>query len=146
MKFLFRHFEVIRLQAELPDANGTLRVLSGRFYVKWLNDEQIHVSWVTRLENSFAFTEKSFYFSFSTLSTFEAVCLALKQILSLKIQTLLRSWEFLLLRISRDTHFGHQRRANARSKRSGVNETCTELCGTVDVRITVSFPTLFPVI
>ena len=41
----------------------------------------------------------------------------------------------------RDTHFVLQK--NPQSKQLGVQETCTELCETVDVWITVSLPTFF---
>ena len=44
----------------------------------------------------------------------------------------------------RDTHFDLQMSTNPQSVRFGVQETLTELCGTVDFSFTVSFPTLFP--
>ena len=36
-----------------------------------------------------------------------------------------------------------QKSTNPQNKRFGAQETCTELCGTVDVWITVSFQTVF---
>ena len=44
---------------------------------------------------------------------------------------------------SRDTHFVLQKSTIPQSNRFGVQESLTELCGTVDVWITVSFPTFF---
>ena len=43
----------------------------------------------------------------------------------------------------RDTHFVPQKRTNPQINRFGAQETCAELCGTVDVWITVSFQTFF---
>ena len=42
-----------------------------------------------------------------------------------------------------DTHFVLQNGTNPQNKFFGVQETCTEMCRTVDVWITVGFPTLF---
>ena len=42
-----------------------------------------------------------------------------------------------------DTHFVLQKSTNPQSKQFGVQETCRELCGTVDVWIIVSCPTTF---
>ena len=39
--------------------------------------------------------------------------------------------------------FRPPRKTNPLSKQFGVQETCTEMCGIVDVWITVSFPTFF---
>ena len=39
----------------------------------------------------------------------------------------------------RDTHFVLQKSTNPQNKRFGAQETGTELCGTVDVAITVGF-------
>ena len=43
----------------------------------------------------------------------------------------------------RDTHFVYHKSANPEKKRFGAQETCTEMCGKVDVWITVSFQTFF---
>ena len=43
----------------------------------------------------------------------------------------------------RDTHFVLQKSTDPQNKRSGAAQTCTELCGTADVWITVSFQTFF---
>ena len=56
-----------------------------------------------------------------------------------------RSWEFLFMGRFRDTHFVLQESTKLQSKQFGGQKTCTELCGTVDVRFTVSFATFFPV-
>ena len=45
--------------------------------------------------------------------------------------------------IFRDTHFVLQKSTNPQNKRFGAQETRTELCGTVDVWITVSFEAFF---
>ena len=44
----------------------------------------------------------------------------------------------------RDTHFVLRKRTNSQSKRFGAQGTCTELCGTVDVWITVSLQNISP--
>ena len=41
-------------------------------------------------------------------------------------------------------HFDLQKRKNLQSKQFEAQETCTELCWTMDVWITVSLPTFFP--
>ena len=41
----------------------------------------------------------------------------------------------------RDIHFVLQKSTNPQNKRFGAEETCTELCGTVDVWITMRFQT-----
>ena len=43
----------------------------------------------------------------------------------------------------RYTPFVLQKYTNAQSKRFGVQEACTELCGTVDAWITLSVQTFF---
>ena len=43
----------------------------------------------------------------------------------------------------RDTHFILQKSKNPQNKVFGVQEICMDLCGTVDVWITASFPTFF---
>ena len=43
----------------------------------------------------------------------------------------------------RDTHLVLQKRTKSQNKRLGAQETCTNLCGTDDVWITVSFQTFF---
>ena len=42
----------------------------------------------------------------------------------------------------RDNYSVLQKSTNPQNKRFGARETCTELCGTVDVWITVSFQIL----
>ena len=44
-----------------------------------------------------------------------------------------------------DTHFALQKSTNPKSNQFGVQENYTELCGAVDVRITLTFPAFFPV-
>ena len=51
----------------------------------------------------------------------------------------LRSCEFLLMGVLRDTLFVLQKSENPQNKHSGIQESCTDLCGAVDVLITVSF-------
>ena len=46
----------------------------------------------------------------------------------------------------RGTHFAFQKSTNPQSKQIGVQDTCRKMCGKVDFWITVSFPTLLPVI
>ena len=43
----------------------------------------------------------------------------------------------------RDAHFVLQKSTNQQNKRFGEQETCTELCGTVEFWITVSVQALF---
>ena len=43
----------------------------------------------------------------------------------------------------KDIQFVHQKSTNLQSERFGIQETCTELCRTVDAQITVSFPTFY---
>ena len=43
----------------------------------------------------------------------------------------------------RDIHFFLQESTNPQNKRFGAQETCMELCGTVDVWITVSLQNFF---
>ena len=43
----------------------------------------------------------------------------------------------------RYTHFVLQKSTNPQNKQFGVQQNFTELCGTVDVWITVSFSTIF---
>ena len=64
-------------------------------------------------------------------------------ILSGQTEALLRNWEFLLTSNLRDTHFVLQKSTNPQNKRFGAQKICTELCGTVDVWITMSFQTFF---
>ena len=42
-----------------------------------------------------------------------------------------------------DSRFRLQKSTKPQKKHFGVQETCTELCGTVDVWITVTFPTFY---
>ena len=50
-----------------------------------------------------------------------------------------KDWEFLLIGVFRDTYFVLQN-----SKHLDEQQTCTDLCATVEVLITVNFPTFFP--
>ena len=109
----------------------------------WLDEDRIHVCLVAWLDYPFALRRQTFCLPFSTLSSFEAVCLELYQMLSLQIWTLTVNWYFLLMPKFRATHF-LQKSTNPPSKHFGVQETCTAFCGTVDVWIALSFPTLFP--
>ena len=42
-----------------------------------------------------------------------------------------------------DTHSVLQKSTDAQSKRFGVKESCMELCGTVDIWVTLSLQTVF---
>ena len=53
-------------------------------------------------------------------------------------QTISRSWEFSLIGMFKNTHFVLQESTNPQSKSFGVQETCTELSGAVDVWTTMS--------
>ena len=44
---------------------------------------------------------------------------------------------------STDSHFGLQNSTNPQNKHFAVHETCTEMCGVVDVWITEGFETIF---
>ena len=97
----------------------------------WLDEAQIHVCLVTwQQKNSFCLPSP-------TLSTFEAVCLALYLLLSLQKKKLEARWVFLLAGLFRDTNFVLQKSTNPQSKRFDVHETCAGFCGTLDVWITV---------
>ena len=50
---------------------------------------------------------------------------------------------FLSMGKFRDSHFVLQKSTNPQDKRFGVQESCSELCGTVGAWITMSFPTFF---
>ena len=79
----------------------------------------------------------------STLSNFEAVCLALYYTSSVQISTKLGSWEFFSQKCSGKTHLVFQKSTNPRTERFGVQKSCTEMCRTVDVWVTVSLQTNF---
>ena len=66
-------------------------------------------------------------------------------ILNFQIKVRIRSSEFLLMGMFSDTHFALQKSTNPQSKQCGLQEIFTKVCGTVDVWITVSLPTFFPV-
>ena len=79
LELLFRHFKVIRLHAILHDAAGAVRAHSGKgfgyYYMTGRGQKSCLLGHVTGL--LFCLYVKSFFFLFSILSTFEAVCLAL---------------------------------------------------------------------
>ena len=58
-------------------------------------------------------------------------------------KNVLRNWESLLMVKFRDTDSVLQKSTNPQNKRFGAQETCMELCGTVDVWITVSLQNFF---
>ena len=77
LEFLFRHFKVFRLHALLHDTAGAVRAHGGKgpgyCYMIGPGPNSCLPGHVTGL--LFCLYEKSFYPPFSTLSTFEAVCL-----------------------------------------------------------------------
>ena len=93
---------------------------------------QFLVCLVTWLDCFFTVTWNSFCLPISNLTTFEAVCLAFYWIMSLQMEPISKSWEFLRKGKFTDIHFVLQRSTHPQSKRFGVQEICMELSGSVD--------------
>ena len=129
----------------LHDAAGAVRAHSGKgpgyCYMIGRGPNTSLLGEVTVL--LFFLYAKSFPPPFSILSTFETKRCELYYIMSWQVKTLLRSWEFLLMANLRYAHFVLQKSTRLQSKHFGVEETCTELCRTVDFRVTMSLKTFF---
>ena len=94
LEFFFRHFKKFRLHAILYDAAGAVRAHSGKGpgYCNMMGgvpNSCFHVRLVTWLDYSLPLRK-----TLSVLLTFEAVCLALYQILSWQIKTLSKNGSF----------------------------------------------------
>ena len=101
LDFVFCYFKVFSTHYYMHDWWSSKAIF---WQKKWL---VLH-DW-TKAQNmftwSFVFSENYFRLPFSSLSTFEAVCLALYYILSLRIKKSFRSWVFSSMGMFRDKHF-----------------------------------------
>ena len=133
LELLVRHFKVFGLQAVLYDAAGAVRTYSG----KGSGDSYtIGRGPISRLLGHltgllFCLHVKLFLSSiFNSLDFWSSI---FGTGLDIEFaEMLLGCWEFFLITKFRDTHFLVQRSTNPQSKRLGVQETCPDLCGTVE--------------
>ena len=145
LEFLFRHFKVFRLHATLHDAAGAVRSQSGKppgycYKVRRGPNSYLlgHVTGLlfclyVKLFLPFIFNSVVFWSSMS--------CVVLNS--ELNDNKFFKNWEFFLMVTFRDTLFVLHKSRNPQNTRFGEQKTCTELCGTVDVWITVSSQTFF---
>ena len=146
LEFLFRHFKVFRLQATLHDAAGAVRAHSGKVpgycYISGQGPNSCLLCQVTGI--LFCLYIKLFPPSIlNSVDFWSSMSCIVLDIQQSDKNSLLRNCEFLLMAKFRVTHFVLQKSTNPQNKRFGAQENCTELCGTVDVWITVSFQTFF---
>ena len=107
----------------------------------WMSNK--FVCLVTWMHHAFFSTYNFFCLPFSLSLGFEALCIALYQILSLQMKTISTKLEFLSMQEFRDTQFVLQRRTNTWKKHVGVLKTCEELCRAVEVWFTVISQSFF---
>ena len=145
-EFFFRHSKVFRLHSILHDAAGAVWVHSGKgpayCYMIERGPNSCLLGHLTgRL---FCLFVKLFLPSILTSVDFwsSMSCIVLDKEVADK-KRFLKNWVFYFIAKFRDTQFVLQKSTNPQNERFGEQRTCTDLCGTVDVWITVSFQKLF---
>ena len=145
--FQFRHSKVFRINAILHDAPGAVRAHSGKgpesCYTIGRGPNSFLLGHVTGL--LFCLYVKRFLPSiFNSIDIWSSMsCIVLDfEVADINV---FREFGFSLMEKFRDTHFALHESTNPQSKQAGVPKTWAELCRTVDVWISVSFPTLFSV-
>ena len=145
LDFLFRLFKVIRLHAKLHDAAGAVPAHSGKgqgyCYLIGRGLNSCLLSRVTRL--LFRLYVKLVLPSiFNCVDLWSSMsCIVLD--IELFDKNFFKELGVPLKARFRDTHFVIKKSTNPQNKRFGEPKNCMELCGTVDVWITVGFHTFF---
>ena len=146
LEFLFRHFNVFRLHAILHDAAGAVRAHSGKgpgyccMIVPGPNSCLLgHVTGLL-----FCFHVKLFLPSIFNSADFWSSMSCTVLDIELTDNNPIKKLGVFNNGKVQGYSFRPAKKFKPPNKPFGAQETCTEMCGTVDVLIRVSFPTFFP--
>ena len=146
LEFLFRHFKVFRLHAILLDAGGSVKAHSGKSpdYCYMIVEGRSYCSLGHLTGLLFCLHVQLFLpCIFNSIDNWSSMsCIVLDNEFAHKI-VIKELGVLFSMGMFKETHFVLQKTTNRLSKQFGEQETCTALCGTVVVWITLSFPIFF---